>query len=551
MKQYKWLLYKILLTKSRVPKVWETINELQTLFMMGLSMLFFNNGMFKPDINEPATPTPTIEPVSYAGYGRWLNPRCGSYGSTLLYAPDTTVTRAAIAATVAFLGANASLACGATMGFATSEELLRRYANESAIYSRTRAAIFFDENAATATPSSTAAVGYSIAMPQPITGQCLHPLCSLHGVCLPEGCMCQSSWCGRGCEYSVNDLDGGIGNEQCAATLRPPFSFGDFGDVATEGGVAVQVDMMSYGYLVTPSNVSHVPSLADEFPASISDQQLAFRGTGLAWATDNDQEYRETTWTKRLSTMGGMGFVELQAAVDRALAIAIDPSSQASMPSWSGAIGAAPFPRHAFKSSWAPDVITMKLLLPIYSTVPIGLMGQMMVTIILFDREKKLDEGLRMMGMRNTPYFASWLTVYVTMVTVSSLLTTFVLGFALLNAGSAFMVFITMELYGTAVVAFGFFITTVFKDHQTGQGIMFFAFLVFIGAYCGIANTAANGVGAWLGSLVPYIAGPLAIHRFVELESEVHNGRGMGWGDLMHGTPFSHSSTLQCPSLSL
>ena len=110
MKQYKWLLYKILLTKSRVPKVWETINELQTLFMMGLSMLFFNNGMFKPDINEPATPTPTIEPVSYAGYGRWLNPRCGSYGSTLLYAPDTTVTRAAIAATVAFLGANA-LSC--------------------------------------------------------------------------------------------------------------------------------------------------------------------------------------------------------------------------------------------------------------------------------------------------------------------------------------------------------------------------------------------------------------------------------------------------------
>ena len=118
-------------------------------------------------------------------------------------------------------------------------------------------------------------------------------------------------------------------------------------------------------------------------------------------------------------------------------------------------------------------------------------------------------------------------------------------------ASSEFMVFITMELYGTAVVAFGFFITTVFKDHQTGQGIMFFAFLVFIGAYCGIANTAANGVGAWLGSLVPYIAGPLAIHRFVELESEVHNGRGMGWGDLMHGTPFSHSSTLQCPSLSL
>ena len=249
--------------------------------------------------------------------------------------------------------------------------------------------------------------------------------------------------------------------------------------------------------------------------------------------------------------MGGMGFVELQAAVDRALAIAIDPSSQASMPSWSGAIGAAPFPRRAFKSSWAPDVITMKLLLPIYSTVPIGLMGQMMVTIILFDREKKLDEGLRMMGMRNTPYFASWLTVYVTMVTVSSLLTTFVLGFALLNAGSAIMVFITMELYGTAVVAFGFFITTVFKDHQSGQTVMFFAFLAFTGAYCGMANTAANGVGAWLGSLVPYIAGPLAIHRFVELESEVHNGRGMGWGDLMHGTPFSHSSTLQCPLHSL
>ena len=94
------------------------------------------------------------------------------------------------------------------------------------------------------------------------------------------------------------------------------------------------------------------------------------------------------------------------------------------------------------------------------------------------------------------------------------------------------------ELYGIAVMAFGFFISTLFKDHQSGQSIMFFAWLMFLGGYCGIAASGnANSVPAWIASLTPYIAGPLGIHRFIELESEVHNGRGLNWGDLMHGSP--------------
>ena len=81
--QFGCLMQKNLRIKRRSPKLMETFAELVYPFIYSLGIVFVIT--FKQNIDSPAVFSPSARRVDSA----LLNPRCGQYGSTVLFAPST------------------------------------------------------------------------------------------------------------------------------------------------------------------------------------------------------------------------------------------------------------------------------------------------------------------------------------------------------------------------------------------------------------------------------------------------------------------------------
>lgn len=155
---------------------WETVNETQLSITFGFGLLVALSFMARLDV--PPEPSPVVAPL-FTSNGTWLNPRCGEYGSSLLFTPDTPLTRHVMTTALGALGANTSAACGAAIGYTSSEALLDSYASDGAVQARTKAAVFFNEGVTSTglhegASASDTPLGYTLAIAQPITGRCLY-----------------------------------------------------------------------------------------------------------------------------------------------------------------------------------------------------------------------------------------------------------------------------------------------------------------------------------------------------------------------------------------
>ena len=93
------------------------------------------------------------------------------------------------------------------------------------------------------------------------------------------------------------------------------------------------------------------------------------------------------------------------------------------------------------------------MVLPIYAALSTIFIVQFMGTLIVQEREKRLEEGLRMMGMRYAAHYLSWLSVYGVVVSFAALLTTCVFAPVFFPNSSGLFLWITLQLHGMAMLA--------------------------------------------------------------------------------------------------
>ena len=102
---------------------------------------------------------------------------------------------------------------------------------------------------------------------------------------------------------------------------------------------------------------------------------------------------------------------------------------------------------------------------------------QGIISSIVTEKSEKLKEGMKMMGLKETVYWASWL---VTQSLINVLMTTLFVAvgylFSIFSHTPIPISFITFFLYGTSIVSISFFCSVFFSNAKTGTSVSMMVF---------------------------------------------------------------------------
>ena len=142
-----------------------------------------------------------------------------------------------------------------------------------------------------------------------------------------------------------------------------------------------------------------------------------------------------------------------------------------------------------------------------------------LIYFIGYEKEKKIKEGMKMMGMNETAFYASWLITYFIIFLVLTLINSLLLKIYIFTFSHYFLIFIIQGLYTFSLMFHALLLTTFFS--RTKTAVVAGVFLIFI-EYLLIQLVDKESVaysskaGA---SLSPIIAMSLASDLFLELEA--------------------------------
>ena len=143
------------------------------------------------------------------------------------------------------------------------------------------------------------------------------------------------------------------------------------------------------------------------------------------------------------------GGLLLEMGLDMAIAETHTPGAAASATMLTGnGLKTAQLPTPPFKSRYSPDSTWMLYVIPIYVTLGSTMLGMFTLRPIVVEREKRLVEGMTMMGLDARAYNNGWYLCYLLtqcLAPIVSTLVTMAIGFISWDANIGYL-FITMFL---------------------------------------------------------------------------------------------------------
>mmetsp|Transcript_7283 Transcript_7283/g.6804 ORF Transcript_7283/g.6804 Transcript_7283/m.6804 type:complete len:454 (+) Transcript_7283:118-1479(+) len=109
----------------------------------------------------------------------------------------------------------------------------------------------------------------------------------------------------------------------------------------------------------------------------------------------------------------------------------------------------------------------MDSLFPILVVVTYTLPMLYIIQRAVEEKASKTRESMRMMGMKEAPYWCSWFLVYFCLIFIISLIMALGTGFTVLNHSNFLLVFLIFFLYGASVFGMGILVIAVFDSVKT------------------------------------------------------------------------------------
>lgn len=208
------------------------------------------------------------------------------------------------------------------------------------------------------------------------------------------------------------------------------------------------------------------------------------------------------------------GFLAVQTAVDRAIAAHLHPQHLA--PQTIVRTKAFPFPDYVNDSFFGliRGVFPFILVLSYVYTV------MMMTRTVVYEKEKRLKEAMKMMGVNNWIHWTAWfLKTLLFFLPTIIIMTLILVGGKVLQHCSAGLVFILLLFFAVATIAFCFFLSTIFSAANTAtaaSGLLFFLcylpYSILARRYSGMSNgqrallclLAPSGVGVGANIISKY-----------------------------------------------
>ena len=143
-------------------------------------------------------------------------------------------------------------------------------------------------------------------------------------------------------------------------------------------------------------------------------------------------------------------------------------------------------PKKAYQGYSATVMTVFRSMVPLYITMSMSMFISPMLTVIVDEKEKKIKETLKMVGLRDSVFWSSWFIVYAGLIIITSLLGSLLISFLVLTSRTYFLLtFTLMLLFGLTIIMFAFLLTALFSKAKTaatvgGLSTMAFTMLYYI-----------------------------------------------------------------------
>nr|XP_050848484.1 cholesterol transporter ABCA5-like [Vespula vulgaris]XP_050848485.1 cholesterol transporter ABCA5-like [Vespula vulgaris]XP_050848486.1 cholesterol transporter ABCA5-like [Vespula vulgaris] len=197
------------------------------------------------------------------------------------------------------------------------------------------------------------------------------------------------------------------------------------------------------------------------------------------------------------------------------------------------------FPKEAFTADW---MLAFRVIIPLYMVLALSQFITYLLILIVGEKEKKIKEGMKIMGLKDSVFWMSWFIIYGVFVLLLSAVGVILLFTLQMFQHTHFLpIFLLVVLYSISIVMFAFMITPFFDNSRTAGVLGNFAVTILSLMYfIQVFINDSSSVSFWLVSLLSPTGVALAMDKALVLDLQ---GQGVNFDNLWcgPGIPFGGS----------
>ncbi|KAK7506756.1 hypothetical protein BaRGS_00002231 [Batillaria attramentaria] len=175
------------------------------------------------------------------------------------------------------------------------------------------------------------------------------------------------------------------------------------------------------------------------------------------------------------------GFAQLQSAINQVLT---EKETSSTLPSTEVDVQMMP------KDEYTPNLTVLLTISSIYFVLAYTFFINFLTVNLVAEKEKKIREGMLMMGLRNSVFWLSWSLLYfVLILVVTVLITYFAVTADFFENSNPFLLFLLLMLYGMTIIALAFLLTPFFNKAKPAGLVASFSTLLLSMMYLVVSQT--------------------------------------------------------------
>ncbi|CAD6242712.1 GSCOCT00009542001.2-RA-CDS [Cotesia congregata] len=197
------------------------------------------------------------------------------------------------------------------------------------------------------------------------------------------------------------------------------------------------------------------------------------------------------------------------------------------------------FPKEAYTAHW---MLAFRVVIPLYMILALSQFITYLLILIVGEKEKKIKEGMKIMGLKDSIFWMSWFLIYAIFVLILSAVAVILIFTLQMFQHTHFLpIFLLVVLYSFSVIMFSFMITPFFDQSRTAGVLGNFAvtmlsFMYFIQVFV----DDPTSISFWVVSLLSPACAALAMDKALVFDLK---GEGVNFDNLWAGPgiPFGGS----------
>ncbi|XP_058795656.1 cholesterol transporter ABCA5-like isoform X2 [Phymastichus coffea] len=237
------------------------------------------------------------------------------------------------------------------------------------------------------------------------------------------------------------------------------------------------------------------------------------------------------------------GFMALQIVIDTTKTRLDTGNSNIRVPN----VQLEMFPKEAYTADW---MLAFRVVIPLYMVLALSQFITYLLILIVGEKENKIKEGMKIMGLKDSVFWLSWFILYAIFVLLLSAVAVVLLFTLQMFQHTDFLpIFLLVVLYSFSVIMFGFMITPFFDKSRTAGVLGNFAVTILSLMYfIQVFVDDSTSISFWVVSLISPTGVALAMDKALVLDLQ---GEGVNFDNLWSGPGMPFGGSLVMMSLDI